>query len=90
VLGTAQYMSPEQTRGFDLDPRTDIWSLGCVLYEMLSGRPPFAAPTTIDVMSGILHREPESLLPHLPEGPRDLDRVVFRALRKDREERIKP
>ena len=87
VLGTAQYMSPEQARGFDVDPRTDIWSLGCVLYEMLSGRQPFAAPTTIDVMSGILHREPESLLPHLTEGPRDLDRVVFRAMRKDREER---
>ena len=87
VLGTAQYMSPEQARGFDVDPRTDIWSLGCVLYEMISGRPPFAAPTTIDVMSGILAREPESLLPHLPEGPRDLDRVVFRAIRKDREER---
>jgi serine/threonine protein kinase len=87
VLGTAQYMSPEQARGFDLDARTDIWSLGCVLYEMISGKPPFAAPTTIDVMSGILHREPESLLPHLAEGPRDLDRVVFRALRKDREER---
>src|ERR1044071_7744821 len=87
VLGTAQYMSPEQARGFELDARTDIWSLGCVLYEMISGRPPFAAPTTIDVMSGILHREPESLLPHLSEGPRDLDRVVFRAIRKDREER---
>ena len=87
VLGTAQYMSPEQARGFDVDARTDIWSLGCVLYEMISGRQPFAAPTTIDVMSGILHREPESLLPHLAEGPRDLDRVVFRALRKDREER---
>ncbi|HEU4933281.1 MAG TPA: protein kinase [Pyrinomonadaceae bacterium] len=87
VLGTAQYMSPEQARGFDVDPRTDIWSLGCVLYEMISGRQPFAAPTTIDVMSGILHRDPESLLPHLTEGPRDLDRVVFRALRKDREER---
>ncbi len=87
VLGTAQYMSPEQARGFDVDSRTDIWSLGCVLYEMISGRQPFAAPTTVDVMSGILHREPESLLPHLTEGPRDLDRVVFRALRKDREER---
>jgi len=87
VLGTAQYMSPEQARGFDVDQRTDIWSLGCVLYEMISGRSPFAAPTTIDVMSAILAREPESLLPHLSEGPRDLNRVVFRALRKDREER---
>lgn len=87
VLGTAQYMSPEQARGFDVDPRTDIWSLGCVLYEMISGRQPFAAPTTVDVMSGILHREPESLLPHLSQGPRDLDRVVFRALRKDPDER---
>ena len=87
VLGTAQYMSPEQARGFDVDPRTDIWSLGCVLYEMISGRPPFAAPTTVDVMSGILHREPESLLPHLTAGPRDLDRVVFRAIRKDPDDR---
>lgn len=87
VLGTAQYMSPEQARGLDVDPRTDIWSLGCVLYEMISGKQPFAGPTTMDVMSGILSREPESLLSHLPEGPRDLDRIVSRALRKDREER---
>lgn len=87
VLGTAHYMSPEQARGIELDPRTDIWSLACVLYEMISGRRPFAGPTTIDVMSGILNREPDSLLPHLHEGPRDLDRVVLRALRKDRDER---
>lgn len=87
VLGTAHYMSPEQARGMELDARTDIWSLGCVLYEMISGRQPFAGQTTIDVMSGILNREPDSLLPHLQEGPRDLDRVILRALRKDREER---
>lgn len=87
VLGTAQYMSPEQARGLDVDARSDIWSLGCVLYEMIASRQPFYGPTTIDVMSGILNREPESLLPHLPEGPRDLDRIVSRALRKDREER---
>jgi len=87
VLGTAHYMSPEQARGMDVDARTDIWSLGCVLYEMISGRQPFAGPTTIDVMSGILSVEPESLLPHLQAGPRELDRVVLRALRKDREER---
>jgi serine/threonine protein kinase/Tfp pilus assembly protein PilF len=87
VMGTAHYMSPEQARGLDVDHRSDIWSLGCVLYEMISGRQPFHGPTTIDVMSGILDREPESLLPHLTEGPRDLDRVVARALRKDREQR---
>src|SRR4051812_5574531 len=87
VLGTAHYMSPEQARGLELDARTDVWSLGCVLYEMISGRQPFAGPTTIDVMSGILNREPDSLAPHLPEGPRDLDRVIQRAMRKDRDER---
>ncbi|HEX6046340.1 MAG TPA: serine/threonine-protein kinase, partial [Pyrinomonadaceae bacterium] len=87
VLGTAQYMSPEQARGFEVDARTDIWSLGCVLYEMISGRQPFRAPTAVDVMSGILTREPESLLSYLPEGPREFERIVARALRKDREER---
>ena len=87
VLGTAHYMSPEQARGFEVDHRTDVWSLGCVLYEMIAGCRPFSGPTAIDIMSGILDREPESLLPYLPEGPRDLDRVVGRALRKDREER---
>lgn len=87
VLGTAHYMSPEQARGMELDARTDVWSLGCVLYEMISGRQPFGGPTTIDVMSGILNSEPESLLPHLSEGPRDLDRVVMRAMHKDRDER---
>ena len=87
VLGTAQYMSPEQARGFEVDARTDIWSLGCVLYEMIAGQQPFRAATTVDVMSGILSHEPNSLLPYLPDGPRDYDRIVSRALRKDREER---
>ena len=87
VMGTAHYMSPEQARGLDVDARTDVWSLGCVLYELIAGRPPFPGPTTIDVMSGILQREPESLVQHLPEGPRELDRIVSRAMRKDQEER---
>jgi serine/threonine protein kinase/Tfp pilus assembly protein PilF len=87
VMGTAQYMSPEQARGLEVDPRTDIWSLGCVLYEMIAGHQPFHAATTVDVMSGILSREPESLLPYLPEGPSEYDRIVSRALRKDRDER---
>lgn len=87
ILGTAQYMSPEQARGLDVDERTDIWSLGCVLYEMVTARQPFRGETSLDVMSGILQREPESLTPHLPEGSRGFDRVVSRSLRKDREER---
>jgi serine/threonine protein kinase/cytochrome c-type biogenesis protein CcmH/NrfG len=87
VLGTAQYMSPEQARGLEVDARTDIWSLGCVLYEMLTARQPFAGDTTLDVMSGILSREPDSLVGHMPEALREFERIVSRSLRKDREER---
>src|SRR4030095_7337638 len=87
VMGTAHYMSPEQARGLVVDARTDIWSLGCVLHEMIAGRKPFTGPTTIDVMSGILNHEPESLVAYLPDGPLELERIVSRTLRKDREER---
>jgi len=85
VLGTAPYMSPEQARGFEVDARTDIWSLGCVLYELVSARQPFRGPSTIDVMSGILHRDPDSL--DLEDGPVEFERIVFRAIRKNRDER---
>ena len=87
VMGTAHYMSPEQARGLEVDARTDIWSLGCVLYELVAGRTPFAGPTSLDIMSGVLQREPDSLMQHQPDCPRDLDRIISRALRKDREER---
>ena len=87
VMGTAHYMSPEQARGLEVDARTDIWSLGCVLYELVAGRTPFPGPTSLDIMSGVLQREPESLMQHQPDCPRDLDRIISRALRKDREER---
>jgi len=87
VMGTAHYMSPEQARGFEVDARTDIWSLGCVLYEIITGRQPFGGSTALDIMSGIVQNEPEPLTQHLPDGPRELDRIVSRALRKDREER---
>jgi serine/threonine protein kinase/Flp pilus assembly protein TadD len=87
VMGTAHYMSPEQARGFEVDARTDIWSLGCVLYEMVARLQPFIGPSALDVMSGILHMEPESLIRYLPDGPVELDRVISRAIRKDREER---
>ena len=89
VMGTAHYMSPEQARGLEVDARTDIWSLGCVLYEMIAGRTPFPGPTSLDIMSGVLQREPESLTQHQADCPRDLERLISRALRKEREERYR-
>ena len=87
VMGTASYMSPEQARGLEVDERTDLWSLGAVLYEMVSGKLPFEGPTTTDVLSMILHREPPSLLLHRPDYPAELDRIVEKSLTKDKEER---
>lgn len=87
VVGTASYMSPEQARGLALDARSDIWSLGVMLYEMASGRLPFQGPTTTDVLSVILHKEPPSLLLHSEDMPAELERIVEKALAKDREER---
>src|SRR5262249_6333739 len=78
VMGTISYMSPEQARGLAVDARTDIWSLGCVLYEMLAGRQPFVGPTMADVLSAILNHEPDML-----EVPRELQRTVTKTLRKD-------
>jgi eukaryotic-like serine/threonine-protein kinase len=87
VMGTASYMSPEQARGLEVDPRTDIWSLGTVLYEMVSGRLPFEGATTTDVMATILYREPPSLLLYRSDVPVELERIVEKALTKEREER---
>src|SRR5947207_9137631 len=87
VMGTAHYMSPEQTRGQKVDARTDIWSLGVVLYEMTTGRPPFEGETTSDVISLILQKEPLSPARYAPQVPPELDRIITKALRKDREER---
>ena len=71
ILGTAAYMSPEQTRGKPVDKRTDIWAFGCVLYEMLAGRRPFVGETMSDVMAGVLEREPNwDALPAANAGPR--------------------
>ena len=87
VMGTAQYMSPEQTRGLEVDARTDIWSLGCVLYEMVTGQPPFAGATQADLLSAILNHEPGLLVHTSPEAPRELEHIVSKALRKDLEQR---
>ncbi|HEX8889538.1 MAG TPA: protein kinase [Pyrinomonadaceae bacterium] len=87
VMGTVSYMSPEQARGFILDSRTDIWSLGCVLYEMVAGRVPFGGQTTSDVIVSVLDREPPPLSGGAHEAPLELQRILRKALRKDKEER---
>jgi serine/threonine protein kinase/Tol biopolymer transport system component/Tfp pilus assembly protein PilF len=87
VMGTTPYLSPEQARGLGIDPRTDIWSLGVVLYEMVAGRPPFEGPTNSDVMVAILGREPVPLPRYRPEVPTELEWIIKKALRKDRDER---
>lgn len=87
VMGTVNYMSPEQARGLKVDARTDIFSLGVVLYEMVAGRAPFEGNTTSDVIVSILEREPPPLVRYLPETPKELQRIVIKTLRKDLEER---
>ncbi|MBC7911873.1 MAG: serine/threonine-protein kinase, partial [Pyrinomonadaceae bacterium] len=87
IMGTVSYMSPEQTRGLALDGRTDIWSLGVSLYEMLTGRVPFTGETTSDVIVAVLDREPPPLSEYLTDVPAELQRIVRKSLRKDKEER---
>ncbi|HJS24200.1 MAG TPA: protein kinase [Pyrinomonadaceae bacterium] len=87
VMGTAPYMSPEQVRGLTVDSRTDIWSLGAVLYEMIAGRPPFEGATSMDVMAAILEREPVPLVRYRSTVPTELEWIIKKALRKDRDER---
>jgi serine/threonine protein kinase len=87
VMGTVNYMSPEQARGLPVDERTDIWSLGVVFYEMLSGHTPFQGATPTDVTVAVLEREPAPLTTLSAEIPAELDWIVKKALRKDREER---
>ncbi|MCA1556239.1 MAG: protein kinase, partial [Acidobacteria bacterium] len=87
VMGTVSYMSPEQARGKETDERTDVWSLGVVLYEMVAGRLPFEGETTTDVLGLILHKEPPPLTHLSAHIPVELDRIVTKALKKDKEER---
>jgi serine/threonine protein kinase/tetratricopeptide (TPR) repeat protein len=83
VMGTAAYMSPEQVRGETADHRTDIWSLGCTLYEMLTGKRPFEIPETQAVFHAILSREPPALRSLRADVPEGLAAVVTKAMQKD-------
>jgi len=87
LLGTPRYMSPEQVRGLELDVRTDVWSLGVVMYEMLSGHAPFQGETSSDVHACVLEREPTPLSSVAPHVPAKLRRIVVKALQKDRDQR---
>src|ERR1044072_2035358 len=87
VIGTAGYMSPEQARGLSVDHRSDIFSLGAVIYEMLARRKPFEGETPSDTMAAILKTEPPPLAWVAPGVPSELIRIVNKSLRKDREER---
>ena len=88
VFGTILYMSPEQARGSETDARTDIWSLGVVLYEIVAGCLPFEGSTTSDVLAAILsEKEPPPLARFAREVPAELERIVEKALRKEREKR---
>ena len=87
VMGTTIYMSPEQARGREVDERTDIWSLGVVLYQMVTGSAPFAGDTMSDVIASILKTDPQPLVHETQAVPRELEHIVRKALRKDREDR---
>src|SRR6478672_8073687 len=87
VLGTSQYMSPEQARGKPIDARTDIWSLGVVMYEMATGRPPFHGETKTDVIVAIARNDPPPIARFAPNAPPEFEWIVLKALRKDVDER---
>ena len=87
VMGTLEYMSPEQARGLKVDARSDIWSLGVVIYELLAGRVPFDGPTASDLIVSILDREPPRLALHVPTIPVELQKTIYKTLSKEKEQR---
>src|SRR5262245_11536188 len=87
LMGTARYMSPEQIRGREVNGRSDVFSLGVVLYEMVTGRGPFDGAAPGEVMAAVLNQEPPPLRRYTRDAPAELERIVGKALAKDCEER---
>src|SRR5437667_662190 len=87
ILGTVRYMSPEQARGAPIDKGTDVWSLGVVLYEMVTGHAPFTGETPGEAMTSILEKEPPPLTRYIAHAPAELQQVISKALRKERSQR---
>src|SRR5205823_13320484 len=87
IVGTFQYMAPEQIQGQAADARTDIFALGAVLYEMVTGKRAFAGKSQMSVMSAILEKEPEPISAVQPLSPPALEHVIGRALAKERDDR---
>src|SRR5262249_3864302 len=88
IVGTVAYMSPEQAEGKKVDARTDIFSFGSVLFEMITGRRAFQGETKMSTLAAILNREPKAVSEISPGTPRDVERIVSRCLRKDPNRRI--
>jgi len=87
AIGTIQYMSPEQARGEEIDGRSDLFSLGAVLYQLLTGEPAFPGTTSAVVFDNILHHAPVSPVDLIPDVPHELERILNKALEKDRDVR---
>src|SRR5262249_22537677 len=83
VFGTLPYMSPEQARGQTVDERTDLWSLGVVLFEMIAKRIPFTGETPSDIVAAILERDTPLISDFVPDTPKQLRKILDRALAKD-------